>query len=85
LRVHEHVVHARTNRTLPKAAFEAHDRVGIALGHDLHAAIVQVAYVTGDAFPRGGAVREIPESHALHPTGHDKASSDEHETVIIDW
>src|SRR5262245_21599406 len=50
------------------------ERLPRALGHDLHASVVQILHVADEIALLGALERPVPESHPLHESADDEAS-----------
>ncbi len=71
-----HFVDTRARRTVPNRALESFDRIGVAFGGDLDAAIRQVAHPAGHRFALGRPDSEEAEADPLHASGDEIAARD---------
>ena len=78
-----HVLDPRAGRSLPQGNLEARHRFGLAAGHHLDAAVVEILHRSGNAFAASRVECEIAKSDALDAAGQKESFSDQHEPLII--
>jgi len=77
--VHVDVFDARVGRPVPQAALEPFERVGVAFGGNLYAAVGHVFHPAEDPLACRGGLGEISEANALHTAANHVSPRDYHE------
>lgn len=77
-----HVLDTRAGRSLPKGPLEPFERIGVASGDHLDAAIREVAGRSDEPFTPGGIGREVAEANTLHAPAHQVSPRSAHPVIV---